>query len=393
MGKHHKVWVAPGNPGIAESFPVLKLTNSLLEQALHLNIDLVVFGPETALADGTADRFRAAGLYCFGPSAAAAEIESSKSFSKKLMRKAGIPTADFAIFDDFSKAQKHLHNLPSSVVIKASGLAAGKGAFVCESKEEAESTLRALMVDSLLGKAGDTCIIEERLLGPELSIFAMSDGKEFLVLPPTRDFKRLRNGNHGPNTGGMGAVSHPKEATSDLLRAIADQIIRPCLAALRAQGRPFIGTLYSGVILSHKGPKVLEFNCRFGDPETQALLPLICEDLGELMLACAQGNLETKPIHIKNKVAVNLVAAANGYPHSAPRGDEIFGLDSLDEDLLLFHSGTRKEGERWLTNGGRVFSISALGHNHAAAASRARQGMSQAVFRGQYYRSDIGENE
>ncbi len=392
-----KLFVAPGNAGtatLAENVPLAADdVPGLTAWAADHAIDLVIVGPEISLAAGLADALRAAAIPVFGPSQAAAEIESSKAFAKDFMRRHGLPTAAYATFTDFYDAVGHLLAVDfdrAGVVIKASGLAAGKGVIVPDCADDAEAALRDIMLDHAFGAAGDVVVIEERLTGDEVSLLAFSDGVTVRPMLPAQDHKRLGDGDAGPNTGGMGAYAPAPVCPPALVAALTRDILVPAIAGLAAEGRPFVGVLYAGFMLTPTGPKLLEFNCRFGDPETQALLPLLDSDLLEIILACTQGRLAEVDVRWKPGAAACVVMAAPGYPGAYPNGLPIAGLAGPFADAAAFHAGTRLEGEQVVTAGGRVLGVTGWGADLPAALHHAYQAVDAIHFDGAQFRRDIG---
>ncbi|MXY32143.1 MAG: phosphoribosylamine--glycine ligase [Gammaproteobacteria bacterium] len=359
-------------------------------------MDLVVIGPEVPLALGLADRLEAAGVPAFGPSRAAARIESSKAFAKDLMSAAGVPTADYRVFTDAARAEAHVMEGGGPCVVKASGLAAGKGAIVCDDPEEACVAIRQMLVEGGMGDAGREVVIEERMTGEELSVFALADGERAVPLVASQDHKRIGEGDTGPNTGGMGAYAPVSLATDNLIARVGDQILDPVLQALAEAGCPFRGLLYAGLMLADEGPRVVEFNCRFGDPETQVVLPLLEGSLLDPMMAIADGSgLAGYRAGTAGGAAVTTVLAAEGYPGSYRTGAALEIPESLadDPDVLLFHAGTRHHEGAVLTAGGRVLAATGLGRTLAEAAERSRSAAREIGFEGRYFRSDIGWRE
>lgn len=396
-----QIWVAPGNAGTEWSDPppagcvplAVNDLQGLLAFAQEKRVDLTVVGPEVPLAAGLVDLFREAGQLVFGPTRAAARLESSKAYAKAFMATEGIPTAAYQSFTDYEAARDYLTGLPAPPVIKASGLAAGKGVIVCQSPEQAQAALRQMMVDNSFGAAGREVVIEERLEGPELSLLAFSDGQTARVMPPTRDHKRLLENDQGPNTGGMGAYAPAPDATETLINEAMETIIQPALAGLSRRGHPYVGVLYAGLILTKEGIKTLEFNCRFGDPETQVILPLLETDLVEIMLACIEGRLQQTEIHWRAGACATVVMAAPGYPGSYPTGLPLSGLEEAAamEEVLLFHAGTARRNGKSVTAGGRVLNVTAVGHSLPAALARAYTAVEAIHFEGVHYRRDIGK--
>jgi phosphoribosylamine--glycine ligase len=367
---------APGNPGIAalgRCHPVrAEDGEGLLGLASSLEADLVVVGPEAPLVAGVADELRHLGLAVFGPSAAAARIEGSKSFAKDVMRAAGVPTAE-----TLSVAR-------TPCVIKADGLAAGKGVFVCREQHELDAALREATA------FGDSIVIEELLDGEEVSVFALCDGATALALPAVQDFKRIGDGDHGPNTGGMGSYSPVAGLEPEDVEELVDTIQRPVLAELAERGMPFVGVLFAGVMLTADGPRVLEFNCRFGDPETQSLVPRLDGDLLELLVAAARGDLSSPAVTTADAAAVTVVLAAGSYPAAGDVGSPIEGIEDAEAaGALVFHAGTALQGDRLVTNGGRILNVTATGDTVAAARDRAYEACELISFPGMRFRRDI----
>jgi phosphoribosylamine--glycine ligase len=395
-----KLFCTPGNAGIEQIADCVPIKASeiekLLKFALKEKIDLTVVGPEQPLIEGIVDNFEKQGLTIFGPSKLAAEIEGSKVFAKHFMKKYNIPTADFRTFNasQMKEAEEFINQLPPPIVVKADGLAAGKGVVVCESRDRALQTLEAMMKEKMFGEAGQNVVIEECLVGEEVSVFALTDGKEFLVLPPSQDHKRIFDNDQGKNTGGMGAYAPVPFVKLSMLETIKRTIIRPTLQGLAKEGRTYKGCLYAGLMITESGPKVIEFNCRFGDPETQVVLPLLDADLFDLMMQISSGKLNTKKILWKPQSAVCVVLASGGYPDAYETGKTILGLDTLnDPDVLIFHAGTKKEKKNTVTNGGRVLGVTAIGQNDnlEEVIDKAYRAVEKITFDGAYYRSDIGK--
>jgi phosphoribosylamine--glycine ligase/phosphoribosylaminoimidazole synthetase len=386
-----KLYFAPGNAGTAalgQNLPIsITDTVALIAAAQENNIDLVIVGPETALAVGLVDALQKAGIPTFGPTCAAAEIETSKAFAKTFMQRHNIPTASFACFEDEAEALEYLHILPDLPVIKASGLAAGKGVLLPQTLAEAETALHMLFTL----RPGETVILEERLQGEEISLLAFTDGLTLKTMPPAQDHKRLLDGDNGPNTGGMGAYAPAPACPTEMVKKITDTILQPVLDGLRTEGRPFCGVLYAGLILTADGPKVLEFNARFGDPETQVLLPLLESDLLEIALACINGQLQNTSIHWRPESAVCIILAAPGYPETPQTGQIIQGLEQLPPQILAFHAGTRQINEQFLTNGGRVLGITTRSPHLADALHNAYTAIQSLSFPDMHYRNDIGQ--
>ena len=388
---------APGNPGIAtcdraENAPVAAGdTAGLVELCRRESVDLAVVGPEGPLAAGLVDALGEAGILAFGPGASCARLEASKAHCKQFLIDNGIPTAPAHIFRDAGEALAHLRARPDVPVVKASGLAAGKGVIVPATRQEAASAVEAMLVGGRFGAAGSEILLEERLEGRELSVLAFCDGERFAVLPPAQDHKRLLEGDRGPNTGGMGAVAPSPAADRDLIEAVCERIIAPTLAALRRAGTPYRGVLYAGLMLTGEGPKVIEFNCRFGDPEAQAVLPLLRSDLFEIMLACATGSLDGVAIDWAPDACVAVVMASAGYPDGTADPAPITGLDdTAGAGCVVFHAGTSMiDGELHAT-GGRVLAVTAVGPDVEAAVRKAHRGVAAIHFEGAQHRADIG---
>jgi len=358
-------------------------------------IDLTVVGPEAPLAAGITDRFEAQGLRVFGPSRAAARIESSKAYAKELLRNANVPTADHRTFSNQAGAESWVRERGAPIVVKASGLAAGKGAVVCMTVEEAIEAIGSMLSDMEFGEAGREIVIEDFMDGEELSVFAICDGKDFVLLQPSQDHKRVGEGDAGPNTGGMGAYAPVSIATPDIMDEAASEVIAPTLAALAADGAPFRGLLYAGLMNTVEGLKVVEFNCRFGDPETQVVLPLLESSLLDLMLTVAEGrSLAGATVTTRPGAAVATVVASGGYPGSYEKGKVVHVPDGLESDeLIVFHAGTSNSDDGLVTSGGRVLAVTAVAETFAVAANASRAGAARIEFEGAFYRSDIGWRE
>ncbi|MBL8058547.1 MAG: phosphoribosylamine--glycine ligase [Anaerolineales bacterium] len=393
------LFIAPGNAGTEQPAAAVPLINcpvaaddvpGLTALARERAIDLALIGPEVPLALGLADALRAAGVAVFGPAQAAAQIEASKAFAKAFMLRHGLPTARYAVFTDFYPAVGHLLAVDYPVVIKASGLAAGKGVIVPDCADDAEAALRQIMLDRDFGAAGDEVIIEERLTGAEVSLLAFTDGTTVRAMPPAQDHKRLLAGDQGPNTGGMGAYAPAPLAGPEAVADWTRTILQPAVDSLRAEGRPFVGVLYAGLMLTAAGPRLLEFNCRFGDPETQALLPLLETDLVEIADACAHGRLAELDVCWRPGAAACVVLAAAGYPGPYTKGRVITGLDTPLQDAVFFHAGTARAGDQIVTAGGRVLAAAGWGPDLPAALARAYQAVGAVHFEGAQYRADIG---
>ena len=395
-----RVFVAPGNAGTAVSFTNIPIAaedvTGLLQFARDTDINLTVVGPEVPLALGIVDAFQAAGLAIFGPTQAAARLESSKAFAKAFMAEMGIPTAQAATFTGYEAARDYLAEveLAEGIVIKASGLAAGKGVVVCDDLAQAEAALQAMMLDRAFGEAGHEVVIEERLRGPEVSLLAFCDGQTAVPMLPARDHKRIFDRDEGPNTGGMGAYAPPPDVDESLVAQIMQMAIEPAVAGLAAQGMPYVGVLYAGLMLTADGPQVLEFNCRFGDPETEVILPMLDSDLVEIMLACVKGRLTPAMVKRREGACATIVMAAPGYPGSYLQGVPITGLETAGSqpNVTVFHAGTRLAGGQIVTSGGRVLAVSAWGDGLTTAADQAYAAVAEIQFEGAHYRKEIGRD-
>ena len=391
-----KIYCAPGNAGIGEMAECVAIKaedlDGLLEFAVQNEIGLTVVGPEVPLTMGIVDKFQEKGLKIFGPSGRAAEIEGSKTFAKDLMAKYGIPTAKYGAFTDAAEAKAFLAEVGLPCVVKADGLAAGKGVLICETKEEAETAVEDILVDNKFGNAGSRVVVEEFLTGQEVSMLAFSDGKTIVPMVSSQDNKRIWDGDKGLNTGGMGAYSPAPIYTADIHEIVVPQVLEATIKAMEQEGRPFAGILYAGLMLTADGPKVLEFNARFGDPETQAVLPRLKSDLVEIFLAIIDGRLAEMNIEWHEEAAVCVVMASGGYPESSDKGRVITGLKEAEEaGAIVFHAGTKETDGNIVTNGGRVLGISALGKDIAEAIDNAYKGVKQITFENMQYRTDIGK--
>ncbi len=390
------LFAAPGNPGIAKVATLVPLQTDDLDGltafARREKLDLVVVGPEAPLVAGLVDRLGAAGISAFGPTAAAAEIEGSKAFAKEVMVSAGIPTADYATFTAPEPALGWAEQRSGQVVVKADGLAAGKGVVVCGGMDEVAAALQEILVARVHGAAGDQVLLEERLTGPEASCICITDGRRVRMLPVAQDHKRVFDGDRGPNTGGMGAFCPTPKVPPDLLAEIQRTVLVPAIQELARRGRIFRGALYAGLMLTPKGPRVLEFNARLGDPETQPILLRVKSDLVPLLLGAARGDLGDAPLELDHRASVGVVLAGEGYPGVVTTGDDITGADAvLAPDIQVFQGATRRNAEgRLLTAGGRVLTVCALGAGLGDAARRAYGAVAQVRFRGMQFRKDIG---
>lgn len=391
-----KLYCAPGNAGMAELGEMVDIgaedIPALEAFAVSQGIDLTVVGPEMPLVNGIVDVFSAAGLKVFGPSREAAQMEGSKAFAKRLMLEAGIPTGRAEIFEDYDSALKYLRSLGAPVVVKADGLAAGKGVIIADNLETAEEALRECMVDGRFGSAGSQVLIEEFLEGQEASLLTLVDGETILPLAPAQDYKRIGDGDAGPNTGGMGSYCPVPALDPATYNRVVEEVLQPSASALVKRGIHFRGILYAGVILTADGPKVLEYNVRFGDPETQAVLPRLRSDLLEAMLAVAEGRLSGLTLDWSDEPCVTLVMASGGYPGDYEKGFVINGLEEAAamDGVAVFHAGTRLDGDgRVVTAGGRVLNVSGWGRDFAAARDKAYAAAAKITFEGAYYRTDI----
>lgn len=393
-----KLYCAPGNAGISSVAECIDIDDddidSLRKWALDQKIDLTVVGPEVPLVLGLADSFRLSGLNVFGPESRGAMLEGSKVWSKRKMKEWGIPTAGFTIFDDFDDARRHLARFYGGpVVIKADGLAAGKGVFVASGPDEAEQALYDIMIERVFGPAGDRVIIENCLVGEEVSVLAVTDGKELVILPSSQDHKAIGEGDKGLNTGGMGAYSPAPIYTEELARLTKERVFQPLLKGLTAMGVIFRGVIYAGLMVSENEFNVLEFNVRFGDPETQAIIPRMQSDLLPLLAAAAEGDLKNIELQWKDDPAVCVVLASGGYPGSYETGFAIEGLEKLeaagDDKVAVFHAGTALKDGRLVTAGGRVMGVTAWDSDLHKALQRVYRAVDQIKFEGCYYRRDI----
>jgi phosphoribosylamine---glycine ligase len=390
-----KIYCAPGNAGTAEFAANLQIgsedVDALLDFADREAIDLTVVGPEAPLVLGIADRFEQNGLTVFGPSADAAQIEGSKAFCKKILDLAGAPTAAYKTFTDAAAARAYLHEQGVPIVVKADGLAAGKGAIVCPTMAEAEQAIQDILVDRVFGQAGETLVIEEFLPGEEASFLALTDGENILPLASSQDHKPVGDGDTGPNTGGMGAYSPAPVVTAAVHEKIMEQVIRPTVRAMAEQGHPYKGVLYAGVMVKDGQIKVLEYNARFGDPECQPLLFRMKSDIVPLLIACANGTLDQHTIEWDERPAVCVVIASGGYPGPYQRGKKITGLGDGPEDTFVFHAGTKIFGPDVVTTGGRVLGVTARATDIPATLELAYKAVAKVGFEGAFHRTDIGK--
>ena len=392
-----RLYVDSGNgrtPAVARNVPVsADEPAKLVKLARKEKLDLVVLGPESAVAAGVGDALRHAGVPVFGPSKEPGRIETSKAFAKELMGSAGIPTAAHEVFTEAVPAKRWARARKGQVAVKADGLALGKGVLVCSSMAQAEAAIDAMLVQRTFGRAGSTVVLEERIEGPEISVFGVTDGERVVPLAAARDFKRAREGDEGPNTGGMGAYSPPSGITAGMVEEIVDMVMRPAVRELARRGLEYRGVLFAGLMLTAHGPRVIEFNARFGDPETQVLMPRLSSDLVPLMLAAALGELPDQPrVEWDPRPTVGIVVASGGYPETYETGFPIDGLSNVPPGVLLFHAGTRLVPDgSLLTSGGRVLTSVAMGANVEQARMGALSGAVRVRFAGAYYRRDIGQ--
>ncbi|MDA3838837.1 MAG: phosphoribosylamine--glycine ligase [Candidatus Delongbacteria bacterium] len=391
-----KLFCLPGNAGTGEIAENVDLSNLEIDKLIEFvkikNIDLTVIGPEQPLIDGYADRFKKEGLNVFGPESKAALIEGSKAFSKDLMQKYNIPTAKYQNFVDFDKAVSFAKEMNSDMWIKASGLAAGKGAVYASDPDKAYEILKSMMVDKEFGEAGNEVVIEENMTGEEASIFAVSDGNYYKVLPSAQDHKAIFDGDRGPNTGGMGSYSPAPIINDELLKEIEEKIISPSFEAMKSENRTYKGVLFIGLMITPEGPKVIEYNCRFGDPETQVILPKFDGDLADLLMKAAKSEFTKNEIlPMKSDHYLCLVLASGGYPGSYAKGHVIEGLNNIEENSSVIHAGTKKDGENVVTSGGRVLGIVSQGSTLKESKDRSYKMAEQIDFRDKYYRYDIGD--
>ena len=394
--KVEKIFCAPGNAGTSEFADNIPIAaddiEGLLQFAMKKEIELTVVGPEQPLVMGIVDRFEVKGLRIFGPSASAAELEGSKSFSKDIMQKYGLPTAEYKIFTSAESATKYIQAKNCPLVVKADGLAAGKGVLLCRSSREALVAVDTIMRQRLFGEAGDQIVVEEFLEGQEISVLAFSDGQSVLLMDSAQDHKAVYDGDIGPNTGGMGAYSPAPVFTEIMRQKVRDKIMLPMVRAMQQEGRTYKGILYAGLMLTKTGPQILEFNARFGDPETQPLMVRMETDIIPLFEACIDGTLGQCQVNWKNKSSVCVVMTAEGYPGTYQKGEIISGLKNANStpEVVVFHAGTKEKDGKVLTNGGRVLGVTATGANTESAIQRAYDAVGKVNWRGVHYRKDIG---
>ncbi|MCI9552542.1 MAG: phosphoribosylamine--glycine ligase [Acutalibacter sp.] len=393
----NRLYCAPGNGGIsrdAECCNVNAMDQAgMVALAREKDVDLVFVAPDDPLGAGMVDALEAAGFPCFGPNAQAAQIESSKVFSKGLMKKYGIPTAGYEVFDDPAAALTYIKERGSyPAVIKADGLAVGKGVIIAQNEEEAAAALHSLMEEKIFGDSGSRVVVEDFLTGPEVSVLAFTDGKTLYPMVSSMDHKRIYDGNQGPNTGGMGTISPNPFYTDEVAAECMEKIFLPTMAAMNAEGRPFKGCLYFGLMLTPQGPKVIEYNCRFGDPETQVVLPRLKTDFAQVVLAVAEERLGQLELEWSEEACACVILASGGYPGSYQKGKEITGLDENGQapEVTVIHAGTKYENGRFYTNGGRVLGVAAMGASLDQALEKAYAAVEKIGFEGAVYRRDIG---
>ena len=385
---------APGNPGLARLGSTVNIDPTDSGEVVHLatesRVDLVVVGPEAPLATGVVDALTAASIPAFGPVQAGARLETSKTFAKAVMERAGVATAAAQTFAELDAAVEHLDSRAGPYVVKADGLAAGKGVVVTTDLEQARLWAKDCF-SGRFGEAGRRVVVEDYLEGPEISIFGLCDGTDVIPLPPAQDYKRLEDRDKGPNTGGMGSFTPVDGFGVERVQAVVDSVIKPILRCLADDGTPYVGFIYAGLVLTPSGPKVLEFNCRLGDPETQVILPVLSSDLLSLIVACIEGSASAVNSRWSDQSAVNVVLASRGYPEAPVSGDEIAGLGTDSDETLIFHGGTRIEAGRTLTNGGRVLNVVGMGDDIPTARERAYARAGAISFAGKQYRKDIAQ--
>ncbi|MBO8137174.1 MAG: phosphoribosylamine--glycine ligase [Desulfotomaculum sp.] len=390
-----RIYCAPGNAGISQLAECVNIKandiSSLKKFALEERIDLTVVGPEAPLIEGIVDEFSQAGLRVFGPNRNAAQLEGSKALAKHFMAKYNIPTASYAAFSNEKEAMDYVREKGGPLVVKASGLAAGKGVIVCQHTADALDAVRRVIVDKEFGEAGSQVVIEEYLEGEEVSILAFTDGKTIVPMIPAQDHKRVFDNDKGPNTGGMGAYAPAPLYTPELHQVVVKEILEPTVKGMTEMGWPFKGVLYAGLMVTKDGPRVLEYNVRFGDPEAQPLLSLLDTDLVDIMEAVIDERLDQLDVKWKDGASVCVIMSAPGYPGNYPKGDVITGLDKVPEDITVFHAGTALENGNFVTNGGRVLGVTAVAADIPGAIDRAYQGVKKINFNGAHYRSDIGQ--
>ena len=391
-----KIYAAPGNAGIAEVAECVDISimdfDKLISFAKEKNVDFVIVGPDDPLVAGAVDEFEKAGFKTFGPRANAAIIEGSKVFSKNLMKKYNIPTADYEVFNTADKAKEYLYKVNYPIVLKADGLALGKGVLICATKEEALEGIRTIMQDKKFGSAGDTIVVEEFMTGPEVSVLCFCDGETIKPMTSAMDHKRAKDNDEGLNTGGMGNISPSPFYTKEIEKFCMENIYKPTMAAMKSEGCPFKGVLFVGLMLTSDGVKVLEYNARFGDPETQVVLPRMKSDILDIMEACVDGKLDEIKLEFEDNAAVCVVLASNGYPLDYEKGKEVTIKEGFGKDgLYLYHAGTKFENGKIVTSGGRVFGVTATGKDLKEARDKAYKATELVEFENKYMRTDIGK--
>ncbi len=392
--EHALVWKIKQSPLVKETFVTSGNMDEIINWLKENPMDLVVVGPDDYLAEGIVDGIEKINIPVFGPTKEAAKIEWSKVFSKEFMKEENIPSATFQKFNESQKAKEYLKTQKFPVVIKASGLALGKGVIISETLREAEKAVDEILNEKIFGDAGDEIIIEEYLKGIEISIHAFSDGNNVSLFPAAKDHKRIFEGNKGPNTGGMGTISPVSSVSSKDLSQIKEMIVLPTIGALNKRGTPFKGLIYPGIMLTKDGPKVIEFNARFGDPETQSYMRLLKSDIVPILISCTNGTLQEQKIDWSDEFAACVVCASGGYPGKYEKGKEIKGLEKIkDKDVSIFHAGTKLDGNKILTNGGRVLGITSTGSNLEEALGKCYSAIEKINFQGMQYRKDIGKND
>ncbi len=388
------LFCAPGNGGIAQIARCVDVkatdVGGMVKWAKENAMDFVVVAPDDPLALGMVDALEEAGIPAFGPRANAAVIEASKAFSKELMKKYRIPTANYETFTELDKALDYIGEQGAPIVVKADGLALGKGVVVAATVDEAKTAAREMMEDKKFGPSGSTVVIEECMTGPEVTVLAFADGEHVYPMPASQDHKRAYDGNRGPNTGGMGAISPPPQYTPEIAQRCVDEIFLPTIAALKAEGRPFQGVLYFGLMLTPDGPKVVEYNARFGDPECQVVLSLLDSDLMDIFTACREGTLDQLDLRWKDSAACCLVLASGGYPLDYRKGFPISGLEEAGKSAVVFHAGTAEKDGQIVTSGGRVLGVTALGDTLDQAIDNAYAAAKPISFTDMHFRTDIG---
>ncbi|MBQ6264327.1 MAG: phosphoribosylamine--glycine ligase [Clostridia bacterium] len=389
----NKIYALPGNGGMADDAECVDIgakdIDAIVDFAVKNNIDFAVVAPDDPLVLGAVDALTAKGIPCFGPDKRAAIIEGSKVFSKNLMKKYSIPTAEYEVFSDIEKALDYVKTAPVPVVIKADGLALGKGVLICNTRDEAEKAVKTIMEDKIFGESGNSVVIEEFLTGPEVSVLSFTDGKTVVPMISSMDHKRARDNDEGLNTGGMGTVAPNPHYTPEIARRCMDEIFIPTVKAMNSEGRTFKGCLYFGLMLTPKGPKVIEYNCRFGDPETQVVLPLLKTDLFEIMKAVSEERLSDISVEFSDKSACCVIMASDGYPEKYEKGFEIKVNGELDGDMFI--AGAKMSDGKLLTNGGRVLGVTAVADDLKSAVDKAYREIEKVSFENAYYRKDIGK--